>query len=51
MTLALEKHQAGKDGLQSWRVGEVRFVSDTEDAVTQDGHQLGAGHGRKLKLK
>ena len=45
------RHEAGEDGLQGRRAGEVRSVSDAEEAATQDGHQLGAGHGRQLKLK
>ena len=44
------RHEGGEDGLQGRRAGEVRSVSDTEEAVTQDRHQLGAGHGRQLKL-
>ena len=45
------RHEAGEDGLQGRRAGEVRSVSDAEEAATQDGHQLGAEHGRQLKLK
>ena len=45
------RHEAGEDGLQGHRVGEVRSVSDAEEAATQDRHQLGAGHRRELKLQ